>query len=54
MLCTLCRQSLRQTVGGYLEFGDGCCSVECARAWAIVQVLERLLDVIERRESPLD
>lgn len=51
MVCTVCGELLRTGIGGHLEWSGQCCSPACARAWAIVSVLERLLDVIERRNE---
>ncbi len=40
--CSLCKKDRRGS-----EYGQGCCSKECARAWAVVSVLDAIMMMLE-------
>ncbi len=42
--CTVCREGLWG-----LEYGEGCCSKACARAWAIVCSLDGIAMLLDQR-----
>ncbi len=41
--CTVCREERRG-----LEYGEGCCSKECARAWAIVCAVDGITMLLDQ------